>query len=112
MTNQDKLTMLEVTLFPNGDIDEATEAQLQVYLDMASQAILNFKYEYSANGIPDELPSAYDMVQVLAVQNGFAQAGAEGQVLSIENGIHRHWRYSDMLDYIHNTVIPVAKVQI
>ena len=111
MTNQDKLTMLKVTLFPDGDVDEATEAQLQVYLDMASQAILNYKYEYSVNGIPEALPPAYDMVQVLAVQNGFAQAGAEGQVLSIENGVHRHWRYSDMLDYVHNTVIPVAKVQ-
>ena len=111
MTNQDKLTMLKVTLFPDGNVDEATEAQLQVYLDMASQAILNYKYEYSANGIPEDLPSVYDMVQVMAVQNGFAQAGAEGQVLSIENGVHRHWRYSDMLDYIHNTVIPVAKVQ-
>lgn len=112
MTNADKLTMLEVTLFPEQDIDANTEAQLQVYLDMASQAILNFKYEYSASGIPDELPSAYDMVQVMAVQNGFAQAGAEGQVLSIENGIHRHWKYSDMLDYVHNTVIPIAKVMV
>ena len=115
MTESSKLTMLETMLFPDGfesDTEkENIEAQLGVYLDLASQTILNYKYEYSVNGIPEALPPAYDMVQVLAVQNGFAQAGAEGQVLSIENGIHRHWRYSDMLDYVHNTVIPVAKVQ-
>lgn len=111
MTDTEKLTMLETMLFPDETVDSATEAQLQVYLDLASQAILNYKYEYSADGIPEELPSTYDIVQVMAVQNGFAQIGAEGQVLSIENGVHRHWKYSDMLQYIRATVIPIAKVQ-
>ena len=111
MTNADKLTMLETILFPEEEVSAEIEAQLQVYLDMASQTILNFKYEYSKDGIPDELPSAFDMVQIMAVQNGFAQAGAEGQVLSIENGIHRHWKYSDMLEYVQNHVTPIAKVQ-
>jgi hypothetical protein len=111
MTNADKLTMLKTILFPEEEVSAEIEAQLQVYLDMASQTILNYKYEYSKDGIPDELPSAFDMVQIMAVQNGFAQAGAEGQVLSIENGIHRHWKYSDMLEYVQNHVTPIAKVQ-
>lgn len=114
MTNEQKLTMLTTMLFPDGIPSEdvtSVEAQLQVYLDMASQTILNYRYEYSANDIPEDLPAAYDMVQIMAVQNGFAQAGAEGQVLSIENGIHRHWKYSDMLEYIQSHVIPIAKVQ-
>ena len=112
MTNADKLTMLETMLFPEETtIEPSIEAQLQVYLDLASQTILNFKYEYSANGVPEELPPTYDAVQIMAVMNGFAQAGAEGQVLSIENGIHRHWKYSDMLEYVQNHVNPIAKVQ-
>lgn len=114
MTESSKLTMLETMLFPDGfesDTEkENIEAQLGVYLDLASQTILNYKYEYSKDGIPEDLPSVYDMVQIMAVQNGFAQAGAEGQVLSIENGIHRHWKYSDMLEYIQNHVVPIAKV--
>ena len=110
MTDAEKLTMLEIMLFPEQTVSEAVEAQLRVYLDLASQAILKYKYEYSSSGIPEELPSAYDVVQVMAVQNGFAQAGAEGQLLSIENGIHRHWKYSDMLQYIQSAVIPIAKV--
>mgnify|MGYP003301143847 CR=1 FL=1 len=113
MTNADKLTMLETMLFPEETtIEPSIEAQLQVYLDLASQTILNFKYEYSVNGVPEELPPAYDTVQIMAVMNGFAQAGAEGQVLSIENGIHRHWKYSDMLEYVQNHVIPIAKVRV
>lgn len=112
MTNADKLTMLEKMLFPEETtIEPSIEAQLQVYLDLASQTILNFKYEYSKNGVPEELPPTYDDVQIMAVMNGFAQAGAEGQVLSIENGIHRHWKYSDMLEYVQNHVNPIAKVQ-
>ena len=112
MTNADKLTMLETMLFPEETtIEPSIEAQLQVYLDLASQTILNFKYEYSANGVPEELPPTYDGVQIMAVMNGFAPAGAEGQVLSIENGIHRHWKYSDMLEYVQNHVNPIAKVQ-
>ena len=110
MTNSEKLAMLEAILFPER-YDSVGEPQLQVYLDMASQAILNYRYEYSKDGIPEELPPAYDMVQVMAVQSGFAQAGAEGQVLSIENGIHRPWRYADMLEYVENHVVPIAKVQ-
>lgn len=110
MTNADKLTMLKAMLFPDG-ADPSVEPQLQVYLDLASQTILNYKYEYSKNGVPEELPPTYDGVQIMAVMNGFAQAGAEGQVLSIENGIHRHWKYSDMLEYVQNHVNPIAKVQ-
>lgn len=112
MTDAEKLTMLEAMLFPEQTVSEAVEAQLRVYLNLASQAILKYKYEYSSSGIPEELPSAYDVVQVMAVQNGFAQAGAEGQLLSIENGIHRHWKYSDMLQYIQSAVIPIAKVTV
>ena len=46
----------------------------------------------------------------MAVITGLTQSGIEGQVLSIENGIHRHFRYSDMVDYIRANVIPLARV--
>lgn len=113
MTDAQKLTMLETILFPDGiavDDQVAVEAQLEVYLNLAQQEILNHKYEYSSAGIPEELPSQYDVIQIQAVAQGFAQSGAEGQVLSIENGIHRHWKYADMVEYVHANVIPIAKV--
>jgi hypothetical protein len=56
------------------------------------------------------VPSKYENVQIYAVVVGWTHAGAEGQGLSIENGVHRDFRYSDMLDYIHNNVLPYARV--
>ena len=64
-------------------------------------------------GVPDdvaEVPSKYEQIQIYAVVVGWTHAGAEGQGLSIENGVHRDFRYSDMLDYIHNNVLPIARV--
>lgn len=115
MTDETKLTMLKTMLFPDGIAQEdiaSVEAQLGVYLDLARQEILNYKFEYSSKGIPDELPSEYDVTQVMAVMQGFAQIGAEEQVTSIENGVHRHWKYADMCLYVHANVIPIAKVSV
>ena len=64
-------------------------------------------------GVPDdvtEVPSKYENIQIYSVVVGWTHAGAEGQGLSIENGVHRDFRYSDMLDYIHNNVLPFARV--
>lgn len=111
MTNTEKITMLTTLLFPDGDATESDTAMLQVYLSLAEQEILNYRYSYSASGIPEILPSEYDAVQVMAVAQGFAQNGAEGQTVSVENGVHRHWKYEDMMAYIYNHVIPIARVQ-
>ena len=59
---------------------------------------------------PDDVPSAYEMTQVYAVVNGFTQRGLEGQSVSIENGIHRHFDFTDMTRYIRQNVIAYAKV--
>ena len=36
--------------------------------------------------------------------------GMEGETTSIENGVHRHFNYSDMVRYIRANVIHFAKV--
>jgi hypothetical protein len=41
---------------------------------------------------------------------GYTQAGAEGEELNIENSVHRHFRYAEMLDYIHKNVLPFVRV--
>ena len=110
MTNAEKITMLETLLFPDGDATESDSAMLGTYLALAEQEILNYRYSYSANGIPEVLPVEYDAIQVMAVMQGFAQSGAEGQTVSVENGVHRHWKYEDMLAYIYSHVIPIARV--
>ena len=44
-----------------------------------------------------------------AVVNGFTQRGLEGQSVSIENGIHRHFDFTDMTRYIGRMSLPTQR---
>lgn len=46
----------------------------------------------------------FDTVQVMACVAGYGISGAENQASHSENGISRTFRYSDMVDYIHDHV--------
>ena len=106
MTDTQKLMMVKSMLrIEDGSMD----ALLTTYLDMAKQEILGWRYSYAAT-TPDEVPTEYEMTQVQAVVNGFTQSGSEGQSVAIENGIHRHFEYSDMVRYVRANVIAMAKV--
>lgn len=110
MTPEKKLEMVKTILrIDTGDIQD--DFLLSTYLDMAEKEILGWRYS-NANpeNVPESVPPEYDMTQIQAVVNGFTQSGVEGQVLSIENGIHRHFQYSDMVEYIRAHVIPIAGV--
>ena len=89
--------------------DQTKDDLLITYLNAAKSEILGWRYSY-AETTPDEVPAEYEMTQVQAVINGFTQSGNEGQNVSIEKGIHRHFSYSDMVRYIRANVIPIARV--
>ena len=90
---------------------EADDALLTEYLSMAEEEILNWLYTRFSE-VPEgtTMPSKFDQVQVQAVVNGFTVAGAEGESIHIENGIHRYFKYTDMVDYIHSNVAPYVRV--
>jgi len=110
MTSEAKLAMVKAILRIDST-DTSEDALITTYLDMATQEILGWRYS-NANpeNAPEAVPAEYEMTQVQAVINGYTQSGVEGQVLSIENGIHRHFNYSDMVEYIRSHVISVAGV--
>lgn len=110
MTSEAKLAMVKAILRIDA-ADNSEDALIMAYLDMAAQEIIGWRYS-NANpeNVPQYVPSEYEVTQVQAVINGYTQSGVEGQVLSIENGIHRHFNYSDMVEYIRSHVIPVAGV--
>lgn len=111
MTNAQKLLTVQ-TLLDDGVGVIPSEDKLNTYLAVAGDEILSWMY-HLVGGIPadvTEVPSKYDGIQVYAVVAGYTQAGAEGEQTHIENGVHRHFRYSDMLDYIHNNVLPYVRV--
>ena len=105
MTANEKLDMVKIMM----GTDAPSDAEIMSYLSAAKSEILSWRYSYAAS-IPDEVPAEYEMTQVQAVINGFTQRGNEGQNVSIENGIHRHFAYSDMVRYIRANVIPIARV--
>lgn len=111
MTDAQKLTTIKA-LLEDGSGYMPTDTVLNTYITIAGNEILAWMY-HLVGGVPDditEVPSKYEQIQIYAVVVGWTHAGAEGQGLSIENGVHRDFRYSDMLDYIHNNVLPIVRV--
>jgi hypothetical protein len=110
VTPEAKLAMVKAILRID-DTDTSEDALITTYLDMAQQEMLAWRYSHAnPNNVPETVPTEYEITQVQAVINGYTQAGVEGQVLSIENGIHRHFNYSDMVEYVRAHVIPIAGV--
>ena len=106
MTIQEKVDMVKTIM---GE-DAPNDTTIITYLVIAKTEILQWRYSYCAADMPDDVPDDYEMTQIFAVVDGFTQRGLEGQTVSIENGIHRHFIHADIVQYIHNNVIPMAKV--
>lgn len=111
MTSAQKLLTIK-TLLEDGSGYMPSDDTLNVYIDLSQSEILAWMY-HLVGGVPGdvtEVPSKYETIQIYSVVAGWTHAGTEGQTVSIENGVHRHFSYTDMLDYIHNNVLPYARV--
>ena len=111
MTDAEKLTTLKI-LLEDGSGYMPSDTTLNTYIALSKSEILAWMY-HLVGGVPDdvtEVPVKYETVQIYAVLAGWTHAGAEGQTLSIENGVHRDFKYTDMIDYIHNNVLPYVRV--
>ena len=106
MTTAEKLDMVKTIMGADAPDDETIKS----YLTLAKTEILQWRFSYDPDNIPEDVPAAYEMTQIYAVVNGFSQRGVEGQSVSIENGIHRHFDFTDMTRYIRQNVIAYAKV--
>ena len=110
MTDAQKLATLQTLLSDGGDVP--SDDKLNTYLTLSANEILSWKY-HLVGGVPDsvtEVPSADEGAQIYAVVAGYTHAGAEGEQTHIENGVQRHFMYSDMVDYIRNHVLPYVRV--
>ena len=77
---------------------------------MAKAELLSWRFSYAPANAPDDeaVPSDLESVWISAVVAGYSIAGAEDQVAHSENGVARTFKHSDIVDYIHKTVIPYA----
>ena len=110
MTNAQKLEKIKIILSDAGEVP--SDEKLNAYIEVAETEILAWIY-HLVGGVPNSvtgIPSKYEMTLIYAVVAGYTHAGAEGQQLHIENGVHRHFNYNDMLGYIHDNVLPIVRV--
>lgn len=98
-----KLSRLKILL---GD-DLPSDEVLNEYLNISEAEILNWLYT-RVGDVPDGtmLPARYDQIQIMAVIAAVNIGGAEGETLHIENGMHRQFKYDDLIAYIHSHVQP------
>ena len=111
MTDAQKLEVVK-TLLDDGTGNMPDDSKLTTYLALAESEILAWKY-HLVGGVPNtvsDVPAADEGAQIYAVIAGFTHAGAEGEQTHIENGVHRHFMYEDMIGYIRNHVLPYARV--
>ena len=106
MTTAEKISKVQTLL---GNDEEATDALISVYLDLAKDAILNRRYPF---GIPDyaDVPREYESLQIRLAQRYFLKQGAEGEQIHNEDGVHRHYGSVPDEDLLRE-VIQIAKVQ-
>lgn len=86
----------------------ATDAIIAVFLEDAKDAILKQRYPFSQ---PDEweVPPRYEAIQCKLAARYFLRQGIEGQTVSIENGIHKHYASPDDEDLLKQ-VMQVVKL--
>ena len=111
MDDAEKITTIK-TLLEDGSGYMPSDEVLSAYLSLAKGEILSWMY-HLIGGVPEDVtsvPVKYEPIQIYSVIAGWTHAGAEGQSVSIENGVHRHFEYTDMLDYIHNNILPFVRV--
>lgn len=111
MTDAQKLIMVK-TLLDDGTGYLPSDEKLNAYISLSGSEILAWKY-HLVGGVPSdvtEVSMTDEVTQIYAVVAGYTHAGAEGEELHIENGVHRHFIYSDMVGYIHNNVLPLVRV--
>ena len=110
MTDVEKLNTVKTLLNEGGTLP--TDDVLTTYLALSGQEILNWKY-HLIGGVPDSVVAVLlkdEVTQIYAVLAGYTHAGAEGQNDHTENGITRKFKYGDMLQYIHENVLPYVRV--
>ena len=110
MTDAQKLATIK-TLLEDG-CEMPSDEKLNTYITLSGNEILAWKY-HLVGGVPDyvtEVPSLDEGAQIYAVVAGYTHAGSEGESVHVENNVHRHFIYSDMVDYIRNHVLPYVRV--
>lgn len=104
MTNEQKITRLEVLISP----DTASTELLLALVEQAEGIVLNQRYPF---GAPEgaTVPAAYEHIQMQIAVELFSKMGAEGQTAHGENGISRTYESADVSPSLLKRIVPVCR---
>lgn len=86
----------------------ATDALIAIYLNDAKDAIAKQRYPFGAPAGWD-VPERYEVIQCKLAARYFLRQSIEGQTVSVENGIHKHYESPDDEDILKQ-VIQIARL--
>lgn len=103
MTNEEKVSRLEVLISP----DTASSELLLSLLEIAEGIVLNRRYPF---GAPEgaAVPAIYEHIQLQIAVELFSKMGAEGQTAHGENGISRTYESADISPSLLKRILPVC----
>ena len=91
-------------------VDELSDDSLQVYLDIAGGVVLRRAYPFLADHTGVEVPARYTTVMVQIANELISKRGAEGEVIHIEDNVHRDYENAYVSEALLKQIIPYAKV--
>lgn len=103
MTNEEKISRLEVLISP----DTASTELLLSLLEIAEGIVLNKRYPF---GPPEGavIPAMYEHIQLQIAVELFSKMGAEGQTSHSENGINRTYESADISPSLLKRIVPMC----
>lgn len=106
MTTEEKI--INVRQRANND-PQATDALIAVYLEDAKDAILKQRYPFGVPEAVTDVPAKYEVIQCKLAHRYFLRQNIDGQLISVENGIHKHYESADDMDLLKQ-IMQVCKV--
>lgn len=106
MTDTEKIAYIKVLVQNDED---ATDATLIVYLNLAKNAVLNTMYPL---GVPEDVtdvPAQYETLECELASRYFLRRGGQGELTHEENGIARTYASVDDIDLLEK-ITPFAGV--
>ena len=104
MTDSEKIAMVKTLVESDAD---ATDDVVAVYLNLASNAMLERLYPYDES--KTEIPSRYDTIQCELAARYFLRRGGQGEINHEDNGVNRNYATVDDEDILKR-LTPFAKV--
>jgi hypothetical protein len=108
MTNDEKLIMLRAVCGLTED--ELSDDSLSIYLDFAADVVLRRAYPFLTDFTDVFVPERYTVVQVQIANELIAKRGAEGEIMHIEDNVHRDYESAYVSQSLLNQIVPYAKV--